>query len=158
MVDKLFNPLTLLVGPCLVSYLIYKSTIPVEQGGYHLPWWNILLSYTPFSRFTKLVGVPVQVSAMPPATAAMEAEQRQENEKAKRTTRITSSSSDTSPRHLGTASRCPFRDQQTPSPFSDSSPTPTPRHRVHVAATAGAWCEAESRHEEAVEMQVGYAR
>jgi hypothetical protein len=45
MVDKLFNPLTLLVGPCLVSYLIYKSTIPIEQGGYHLPWWNILLSY-----------------------------------------------------------------------------------------------------------------
>ncbi|KAJ3479683.1 hypothetical protein NLJ89_g12317 [Agrocybe chaxingu] len=45
MVDKIFNPLTLLVGPCLVSYLMYKSTIPVEQGGYHLPWWNILLSY-----------------------------------------------------------------------------------------------------------------
>ena len=38
-VDKLFNPLTLLVGPTLVSYLMYKSTIPVEQGGYHLPWW-----------------------------------------------------------------------------------------------------------------------
>jgi len=38
-VDKIFNPLTLLVGPCLVSYLMYKSTIPVEQGGYHLPWW-----------------------------------------------------------------------------------------------------------------------
>jgi hypothetical protein len=45
MVDKLFNPLTLLVGPCLVSYLMYKSTIPVTEGGYHLPWWNILLSY-----------------------------------------------------------------------------------------------------------------
>ncbi|KJA15479.1 glycosyltransferase family 2 protein [Hypholoma sublateritium FD-334 SS-4] len=45
MVDKLFNPLTLLVGPVLVSYLIYKSTIPIDQGGYHLPWWNILLSY-----------------------------------------------------------------------------------------------------------------
>ncbi|KAL0957056.1 hypothetical protein HGRIS_003154 [Hohenbuehelia grisea] len=45
MVDKLFNPFTLLVGPCLVSVLIYKSTIPVEQGGYHLPWWNIILSY-----------------------------------------------------------------------------------------------------------------
>jgi len=45
MVDKLFNPLTLLVGPCLVSYLIFKSTLPVETGGYHLPWWNILLSY-----------------------------------------------------------------------------------------------------------------
>jgi len=45
-VDKLFNPLTLLVGPCLVSYLIYKSTIPVTQGGYHLPWW-----YVPCSLF-----------------------------------------------------------------------------------------------------------
>jgi len=45
MVDKLFNPLTLLVGPCLVSYLIFKSTLPVDAGGYHLPWWNILLSY-----------------------------------------------------------------------------------------------------------------
>ncbi|KXN85843.1 Hyaluronan synthase 3 [Leucoagaricus sp. SymC.cos] len=45
MVDKLFNPFTLLVGPCLVSYLIYKSTIPIAQGGYHLPWWNIILSY-----------------------------------------------------------------------------------------------------------------
>ncbi|KAF9000427.1 glycosyltransferase family 2 protein [Cyathus striatus] len=31
MVDKLINPLTLLVGPCL--------------GGYHLPWWNVLLSW-----------------------------------------------------------------------------------------------------------------
>jgi hypothetical protein len=45
MVDKLFNPFTLLVGPCLVSYLIYKSTIPVKDGGYHLPWWNIVISY-----------------------------------------------------------------------------------------------------------------
>jgi len=45
MVDKLFNPFTLLVGPCLVAYLVYKSTIPVEDGGYHLPWWNIILSY-----------------------------------------------------------------------------------------------------------------
>jgi len=45
MVDKLFNPLTLLAGPCLVAYLMYKSSIPVDQGGYHLPWWNILASY-----------------------------------------------------------------------------------------------------------------
>ncbi|KZT22568.1 glycosyltransferase family 2 protein [Neolentinus lepideus HHB14362 ss-1] len=45
MVDKLFNPFTLLVGPCLVAYLMYKSTIPIDQGGYHLPWWNILVSY-----------------------------------------------------------------------------------------------------------------
>jgi len=45
MVDKLFNPLTLLVGPCLVAVLLWKSTKPIEQGGYHLPWWNVLVSY-----------------------------------------------------------------------------------------------------------------
>ncbi|KAE9400315.1 hypothetical protein BT96DRAFT_965400 [Gymnopus androsaceus JB14] len=45
MVDKLFNPFTLLAGPCLVGYVVYKSTIPTEHGGYHLPWWNVLCSY-----------------------------------------------------------------------------------------------------------------
>jgi len=45
MVDKLFNPFTLLVGPVLVSILIWKSTIPIDEGGYHLPWWNIVASY-----------------------------------------------------------------------------------------------------------------
>lgn len=44
-VDKLFNPFTLLVGPCLVAYIVYKTTIPVADGGYHLPWWNVILSY-----------------------------------------------------------------------------------------------------------------
>ncbi|KAJ3904231.1 polysaccharide synthase Cps1p [Lentinula edodes] len=44
MVDKLFNPFTLLAGPCLVAYLVYKSTISTDNGGYHLPW-NILASY-----------------------------------------------------------------------------------------------------------------
>jgi hypothetical protein len=24
---------------------MYKSTIPSDKGGYHLPWWNIMLSY-----------------------------------------------------------------------------------------------------------------
>lgn len=38
----MFNPLTLLVGPCLVAYLVYKSTIPVLEGGYHLPWWYVI--------------------------------------------------------------------------------------------------------------------
>ena len=46
-VDKLFNPLTLLVGPCLVSYLMYKSSIPVDRGGYHLPWWYVLFPSLP---------------------------------------------------------------------------------------------------------------
>ncbi|KAF8705924.1 Glycosyl transferase family 21, partial [Rhizoctonia solani] len=45
MVDKLFNPFTLLVGPVLVIRLCIQSTKPVAQGGYHLPWWNILASY-----------------------------------------------------------------------------------------------------------------
>ncbi|KAJ3765791.1 glycosyltransferase family 2 protein [Lentinula raphanica] len=45
MVDKLFNPFTLLAGPCLVAYLIYKSTFSTDDGGYHLPWWNIIASY-----------------------------------------------------------------------------------------------------------------
>ncbi|KAI0630081.1 glycosyltransferase like family 2-domain-containing protein [Trametes polyzona] len=45
MVDKLFNPFTLLAGPCLVAYVVYKSTIPVDQGGFHLPWWNVVVSY-----------------------------------------------------------------------------------------------------------------
>ena len=40
-VDKLYNPFTLLVGPCFVAYIIYKTTIPVEDGGYHLPWWYV---------------------------------------------------------------------------------------------------------------------
>jgi len=45
MVDKLFNPFTLLIGPIFVIRLMIKSTIPVSEGGYHLPWWNILASY-----------------------------------------------------------------------------------------------------------------
>jgi len=44
MIDKFINPLTLLVGPALVSYLIYKSTLYIEDGGYHLPAWNIVVS------------------------------------------------------------------------------------------------------------------
>jgi len=45
MVDKLFNPFTLLVGPVLVGIVVYKSTKPVADGGFHLPWWNVVLSY-----------------------------------------------------------------------------------------------------------------
>ncbi|KAE8267437.1 hypothetical protein A4X09_0g4915 [Tilletia walkeri] len=45
MIDKFINPFTLLVGPCLVIYLCVKSTRTIEEGGYHLPAWNILLSY-----------------------------------------------------------------------------------------------------------------
>lgn len=45
MVDKLFNPYTLLAGPVLVIYLCFQSTKAVGDGGYHLPWWNIICSY-----------------------------------------------------------------------------------------------------------------
>nr|GAT42958.1 predicted protein [Mycena chlorophos] len=45
MVDKLFNPFTLLLGPVFVARLMVQSTYPVADGGYHLPWWNILASY-----------------------------------------------------------------------------------------------------------------
>lgn len=45
MVDKLFNPFTLLAGPGFVAYVVYKSTIPVSDGGYHLPSWNVVVSY-----------------------------------------------------------------------------------------------------------------
>jgi hypothetical protein len=41
-VDKLFNPFTLLAGPVLVGYVVYKSTIPTKDGGFHLPWWCVL--------------------------------------------------------------------------------------------------------------------
>ena len=46
MIDKFLNPITLLLGPCLVIYLCVKSGY--EQGGpdaYRLPAWNILLSW-----------------------------------------------------------------------------------------------------------------
>ncbi|WVQ84637.1 hypothetical protein IAT38_006792 [Cryptococcus sp. DSM 104549] len=45
MIDKFINPLTLLVGPVLVMYLLYKSTKSIDDGGYHLPAWNIVVSY-----------------------------------------------------------------------------------------------------------------
>ncbi|RDB16242.1 hypothetical protein Hypma_003098 [Hypsizygus marmoreus] len=202
MVDKLFNPLTLLVGPCLVSYLIYKSTIPVEQGGYHLPWWNILLSYMVWltaTRTAKLLphlwhrpqdiiyvpafilfgyyfaimkiyalftlhetgwGTRAGIGDASAATAAMEAEQRQENEKANANNPYHQQQQRYQPPPSGYGEpMSPFRDQQTPSPLAIHRPRRHPRTRVHVAATAGAWCEAESRARGGCgEMQVGYAR
>lgn len=49
--DKFLNPFTLLAGPCLVIYLIVKSTRPLatptdpNATAYALPAWNILLSW-----------------------------------------------------------------------------------------------------------------
>ncbi|KAI0783727.1 nucleotide-diphospho-sugar transferase [Abortiporus biennis] len=45
MVDKLINPFTLLLGPVFVAWIVYKTTIPLDDGGYHLPWWNVVVSY-----------------------------------------------------------------------------------------------------------------
>ncbi|KAG8883073.1 hypothetical protein FRB98_003339 [Tulasnella sp. 332] len=51
MVDKLFNPFTLLVGPCLVAYLAVQSA----KGLYHLPVWNIVVSYLIWLMCTRTV-------------------------------------------------------------------------------------------------------
>ncbi|KAL7416986.1 glycosyltransferase family 2 protein [Mrakia frigida] len=45
MIDKFINPLTLLLGPCLVFYLLAKSQKDRDNGGYHLPAWNIIVSW-----------------------------------------------------------------------------------------------------------------
>jgi len=51
MVDKLFNPFTLLVGPTLVAYLCVQAA----KGDYHLPVWNIILSYLVWLMCTRTV-------------------------------------------------------------------------------------------------------
>jgi len=53
MVDKLFNPFTLLYGPIVVAVVVYKSTKPVSDGGFHLPWWNVILSYMVWLTLTR---------------------------------------------------------------------------------------------------------
>jgi hypothetical protein len=49
LVDKMLNPLTLLAGPCLVIYLVVRSTRARisgdESGAYNLPAWNIIISW-----------------------------------------------------------------------------------------------------------------
>jgi len=44
MIDRFINPFTLLAGPALVCVLLAKSTKPIEEGGYHLPAWRIVVS------------------------------------------------------------------------------------------------------------------
>jgi cellulose synthase/poly-beta-1,6-N-acetylglucosamine synthase-like glycosyltransferase len=51
MIDKFINPFTLLVGPCLVIVLLVKSTRSVEDGGYHLPAWRIIVSVRSWRRY-----------------------------------------------------------------------------------------------------------
>ena len=45
MIDKFLNPITLLLGPCLVIYLCVKSEHEPTGSNDYLPVWNILLSY-----------------------------------------------------------------------------------------------------------------
>lgn len=46
MIDKFLNPITLLLGPCLVVYLCVKSGYNSEDpDSYRLPVWNILMSW-----------------------------------------------------------------------------------------------------------------
>jgi hypothetical protein len=47
----LFNPFTLLVGPVLVAIIVYKSTKPVSNGGFHLPWWLVTFLLFPTGGF-----------------------------------------------------------------------------------------------------------
>lgn len=48
MMDKLFNPFTLLSGPVSVLYLCIR-------GNYHLPLWNVWLSYTIWLMGTRVI-------------------------------------------------------------------------------------------------------
>ncbi|ORY04415.1 polysaccharide synthase [Basidiobolus meristosporus CBS 931.73] len=51
MLDKFFNPITLLAGPVLVGLLCYKSF----KGNYHLPLWNVVTSYIIWLLITRCV-------------------------------------------------------------------------------------------------------
>ncbi|KAK9728194.1 hypothetical protein K7432_001249 [Basidiobolus ranarum] len=51
MLDKFFNPITLLAGPVLVGLLCYKS----YKGNYHLPLWNVLVSYIIWLLITRCI-------------------------------------------------------------------------------------------------------
>ncbi|ORX98977.1 putative polysaccharide synthase [Basidiobolus meristosporus CBS 931.73] len=75
MLDKFFNPITLLAGPALVGYMCYKSvnprTIdnsmididnphrvrgrPPSPNDFHLPIWNVLISYVVWLLCTRVI-------------------------------------------------------------------------------------------------------
>ncbi|CDH48979.1 glycosyltransferase family 2 protein [Lichtheimia corymbifera JMRC:FSU:9682] len=58
MVDKIFNPFTLLVGPVLVTIFAVKQTVFIPQEMNPLPGWNIAVSYICWlllTRFVKLL-------------------------------------------------------------------------------------------------------
>lgn len=45
MIDKFLNPVTLLLGPCLVLYLMIESGSDSDPDSFHLPAWNVLISW-----------------------------------------------------------------------------------------------------------------
>ncbi|KAH9823252.1 family 2 glycosyltransferase [Melampsora americana] len=53
MVDKVINPFTLLAGPCLVFYLMIRSSEGNAPNGFHLPAWNIIFSYLAWLLITR---------------------------------------------------------------------------------------------------------
>lgn len=53
MVDKIINPFTLLAGPCLVLYLMIRSSAGNAPNGFHLPAWNIIFSYIAWLLITR---------------------------------------------------------------------------------------------------------
>ncbi|GAA94357.1 glycosyltransferase family 2 protein [Mixia osmundae IAM 14324] len=53
MIDKFLNPVTLWIGPCLVIYLCIKSKRDPGPDAYHLPTWNILISYLVWLHITR---------------------------------------------------------------------------------------------------------
>ncbi|KAI9314593.1 glycosyltransferase like family 2-domain-containing protein [Dichotomocladium elegans] len=55
MVDKLFNPFTLLAGPALVTVFAVKQTVFIPVTEHPLPGWNIAVSYICWLLLTRLV-------------------------------------------------------------------------------------------------------
>ncbi|KAF8965549.1 glycosyltransferase family 2 protein [Flammula alnicola] len=169
MVDKLFNPLTLLVGPCLVSYLMYKSTIPVDQGGYHLPW-NILLSYFVWlsaTRTLKLMphlwhqpehiiytgwGTRAGIGDASAATAALAAQDKMQDEK--------NNNPYQQQRSYSVNEASPFADE--PSPYRDDPNTPSSATPIfstrHTGRKASVGHRRRAVEDDGVELQVGFAR
>ncbi|KAJ9104452.1 hypothetical protein QFC21_001947 [Naganishia friedmannii] len=77
MIDKFINPLTLLVGPCLVMYLLVKSTRNEANGGYHLPACAVMKIYALFTLHE--TGWGTRAGIGDPATALAAAEKEKAN-------------------------------------------------------------------------------
>ncbi|KAK9766308.1 hypothetical protein K7432_004701 [Basidiobolus ranarum] len=74
MLDKFFNPITLLAGPILVAYICFKSVnprnpqdlmqstnpnripgAPPSPNAFHLPIWNVIVSYIVWLLCTRII-------------------------------------------------------------------------------------------------------